>query len=131
MANQELEPREKHAVEREGIRPGPIFRPDVDILERPGEFFITADLPGVDENHVEVTLEEGVLSIDGRLAVEPQSDWTPIHTEYRVGGYHREFKLSDAIDASRIQARMRDGVLELHLPKSERLQPRQIEVRSG
>lgn len=127
----ELQTREKQALEREGTRPGLIFRPDVDIVERRDEFLVTADLPGVDESHVDVKLEEGVLSIDASLAVEPDPSWTPVYAEYRMGGYHREFRLAETIDPEKIQAKMRDGVLELHLPKTDRHRPRQIAVQSG
>lgn len=127
----EIQTRSKQAIEREHTREGWTFRPDVDILETADEYLVTADLPGVDENHVEVRLEEGVLSIDGTLAVEPEPKWTPLYAEYRLGGFHREFALSDRIDAAKITAKMRDGVLELRLPKVERHRPRQIEVRGG
>jgi HSP20 family protein len=122
----DLQTREKQALEREGTRPGATFRPDVDIVERRDEFVVTADLPGVDESHVRVKLEEGVLSIDAELAVAPETGWTRIYGEYRLGGWHREFTLSDAIAVDAIRANMRDGVLELHLPKTERHRPRQI-----
>ncbi len=133
MANEasDLELREKEAVEHEGTRPGAVFRPDVDILERTDAYLIYADLPGVDEANVNVHLENGVLSIDGTLATEPEAGWNPIHTEYRFGGYHRQFRLSDEIDEQRVSASMRDGVLELHLPKTERHKPRQITVQAG
>jgi HSP20 family molecular chaperone IbpA len=127
----DLQTRTKQAVEREGTRPGPVFRPDVDIVERRDEFYVTADLPGVDQDHVRIHLEEGVLSIDAELAEALDSSWTPVYAEYRLGGYHREFRVSDAIDVDRIQATMRDGVLQLHLPKTEKHRPRQIEVRAG
>jgi len=127
----DLETREKQALEHEGTRPGLVFRPDVDIVERPDEFLVTADVPGVDEKNVDVKLEEGVLSIDARQAAEVDSTWTPIYTEYQLGGYHREFTLSKAIDTEAIQAKIRNGVLELHLPKSTRHRPRQIQVQSG
>ena len=126
----DLQTREKQALEREGTRPGLVFRPDVDILERPDEFVVTADLPGVDERSVDVRLEEGVLSIDAAQAAEVDSTWTPVYAEYRLGGYHREFTLSEQIDTEAIRARMRDGVLEIHLPKSTRHRPRQIQVQS-
>jgi HSP20 family protein len=127
-----LESRERPTVEREGTRPGPVFRPDVDIVERKEEFLVTADLPGVDETRVHVHLEDGVLSIDAEPA-SPSEDpaWTPLHAEYRPGAYHREFRLTDTVDDSRIQASMRDGVLELRLPKTERHRPRQIAVQAG
>ena len=127
----DLQTREKEALEREGIRPGLVFRPDVDIVERPEEFLVTADFPGVDEDHIDVKLEEGVLSIDARQAAEVDSTWTPVYGEYRLGGYHREFTLSEAIDTEGIRAQMRNGVLELHLPKIQWHHPRQIQVQSG
>ena len=127
----ELQTRDKQAVERERTRPGPSFRPDVDIVERPEEFLVYADLPGVDDRHVEVRLEDGVLSIEAELASGPDPAWTPLYQEYRLGGWQREFRLSEAIDSERIHATMRDGVLEVRLPKSERHRPRQIPVQSA
>jgi HSP20 family protein len=129
--SQEIQARSKQPVEREGMRPGWVFRPDVDIVERAEEFLVTADLPGVDEANVDVRLEDGVLSIDARLVEEPDPSWTPLYAEYRPGGYHREFKLSEHIDDSGISAEMRHGVLRLRLPKTERHRPRVIEVRGG
>jgi len=127
----EIETREKQEVEREQTRPGIVFRPDVDIVEREDEFVVTADLPGVDEQHVDVRLEKGLLSIRADLAVEPESEWQAIYGEYRVGSFYREFTLSDQIDVNGIKASMKDGVLDLHLPKAEQHRPRSIEVRAG
>ena len=126
-----LEAREKQALREEGTRPGPVFRPDVDILEQAEAYVIHADLPGVDEKHVRVRLEQGMLTLDAELATAPDPDWHPIHTEYHVGGFHREFRLSDEIDATAVTATMRDGVLELRLPKTKAQQPRQIPVRGA
>jgi HSP20 family molecular chaperone IbpA len=127
----ELQPREKRALEREGTRPGPTFQPDADIVEQQDAFVVTADLPGVDDRHVEVRLQNGLLSIDGALASEPEGSWTPIYAEYRLGGFHREFSLSEAIDADAIEARMTDGVLEVRLPKRSQHRPRRITVSAG
>jgi HSP20 family molecular chaperone IbpA len=127
----EIETREKQEVEREQTRPGIVFRPDVDIVERTGEFLVMADLPGVDDQHVDVRLENGLLSIRGDLAVEPEAEWQRLYDEYRVGSYYREFALSDQIDVNGIEASMKDGVLELHLPKAEKHRPRSIEVKAG
>jgi HSP20 family protein len=129
--NAPLEQSGKQEVQRERTRPGLTFRPDVDIAESREAFLVTADLPGVDESHVDVRLEDGVLSIDAELAVLPDPSWRPVYAEYRLGGYHREFTIPDAVDATGIRATMRDGVLELHLPKVEAHRPRQIEVRGG
>lgn len=127
----DLEAREKRALEEEGTRPGPVFKPDVDILERADAYLIYADLPGVDDKHVRVRLDKGVLSFDADLATAPEESWNPIHVEYRFGAYHREFRLSDEIDSEGVAASMRDGVLELRLPKTRAQQPRQIAVQTG
>ena len=127
----DIETRGKQPVGREQTRPGVVFRPDVDIIEEKDQFLVTADLPGVDDKTVEVRLENGVLSIEARTAVELEPAWTPIYAEYRSGGYHREFVLSEEIDAGAIRASMRDGVLEVHLPKSQAARPRTIPVHAG
>ena len=129
--NSSLQVREKQALEREGTRPGLVFRPDVDILERADAYLIYADLPGVDDRHVQVNLDKGVLSLDAHLATAPEEAWTPIHAEYRFGSFHREFRLSEEIDSAGVTASMRDGVLELRLPKTDKHQPRRIAVQAG
>jgi HSP20 family protein len=108
-----------------------VFRPDVDILERGDAYLIYADLPGVDDKHVRVDLDKGVLSLEADLATAPEEAWEPIHTEYRFGSFHREFRLSEEIDTAGVSASMRDGVLELRLPKTEKHQPRRIAVQAG
>jgi HSP20 family protein len=123
-----MEPRPKQTLEREATRPGWMFRPDVDIVERPEEFVVTADLPGAGEDDVRIELENGVLSIDAQPSVRPDDAWQPAHAEYRLGGFHREFTMGEGIDPNGIAARMRDGVLEIHLPKAARHQPRRIEI---
>jgi HSP20 family molecular chaperone IbpA len=126
-----IETRGKQAVEREGTRPGWVFRPDVDIVEYAEGFVVSADLPGVDESGVAVELKDGVLTIDANLSVLPDSGWRPVYSEYRLGGYRRAFDLGDGIDAGSIRAEMRDGVLTLHLPKPEQRKPRLIPVHRG
>jgi len=126
-----LEAREKQEVVQEGTRPGLVFRPDIDIVERKDGYVIYADLPGVDEESVDVRLEKGVLTLDAQLATLPEPGWQPLHAEYRLGSYHREFRVSDEIDASGVTAKMRNGVLELHLPRSAEQQPRSIPVQTG
>ena len=126
-----LQPQTKQELEGEGTRPGPVFRPDVDILERRDAFIVYADLPGADDKSIDVRLEKGTLSLDARLAVLPETSWSPLHAEYRFGSYHREFRISEDIDSDRVSASMRNGVLELTLPKSEARQPRSIPVQAG
>lgn len=128
---QALQAHEKQELAGEGTRPGVVFRPEIDILEQPDGYVIHADLPGVDEGSVDVRLERGTLVLDARLATKPEPGWTPLHTEYRLGSYHRELRVSKDIDTSGVSARMRNGVLELRLPKSAASQPRSIPVRAA
>jgi HSP20 family molecular chaperone IbpA len=131
MADQALQRRQKQELQRESTRPGPVFRPDIDILERPDGYVIYADLPGVDEKSVDVRFDRGTLTLDARLATFPEARWEPLYTEYRLGTFHREFQVSDDIDPSKVSAKMHSGVLELLLPKSADHQPRAIPVRAG
>lgn len=126
-----LQAREKEELQGEGTRPGPIFRPDIDILERGDGFVIYADLPGVDDRSVEVRLERGTLTLDAQLSAMPETGWNPLHQEYRFGSYHRQFRISEDIDGSGVSAKMRNGVLELHLPKNVERQPRSIPIQAG
>jgi len=126
-----LEAREKQELQGETTRPGPVFRPEVDILENADGFVIYADLPGVDDKSIDVRLDQGTLTLDAQLATLPEPGWTPLHAEYRVGSYHREFRISEGIDASGVSAKMHNGVLELQLPKSAQHRPRAIPVQAG
>lgn len=126
-----IEAREKQTLPGEGTRPGPVFQPETDIVENATGYVIYADLPGVDDRSVAIRLENGHLTIDAELAITPDPEWTPIHTEYELGSYHREFRVSDAIDTTGVSAKMRRGVLELHLPKAAQQQARSIPVRAG
>jgi HSP20 family protein len=129
--SREIEAREKQELETEGTRPGAAFRPDVDILEREDAFVIHADLPGADESSIDVRLDKGVLTLDARLARDPEAEANALHLEYRTGGYHREFRISEKIDAAAVNGKMKDGVLELVLPKTAQHQARRIEVKAA
>jgi HSP20 family protein len=118
-------------VTEEGTRPGPVYRPDADILERADEYLVRVDLPGADEQSVQVRFEKDVLSIQAGAGAPPEPSWTPRHAEYQPGGYVREFRLADGIDVDSIQASLKHGVLELHLPKTGRRRSRSIQVAAA
>jgi len=114
----------------ETTRPGHYYIPDIDICEYSDKLMLWADMPGVSEKNVEVVLKDNNLTLTGTVSPAVYNNLSPIYTEYNVGNYFRQFALNENIDESRIQARMRNGVLEVELPKSERAKPRKIEVRT-
>ena len=129
MTTQELAAREKQELKAdEQTRPGRTYVPDVDIYETKDGLWLWADMPGVDENSLEINVADNVLSIEGRVTLQEYDSLTPVYTEYNVGNYARRFTLSNEIDTERIKARMTNGVLELELPKAERAKPKQITV---
>jgi HSP20 family protein len=131
MTQQEIAAQEKRAVQgQEKTRAGRFFLPVVDIQEFNDSLKLYADMPGVKQSDVEVTLNGGTLTIVGTVSTDAYQKLAPLYTEYNVGNYFRQFELNEDIDAQRINATMRDGVLELTLPKSERARPRRIEVNS-
>jgi len=107
------------------------YRPNVDIVETPEELTVWADMPGSKSEKIDIDFEDGHLTI--RARVEPrQTDTTSfLRQEFGVGSYYRTFQLPETIDASRICAEYRDGVLTLHLPKAESAKPRKIAVQNS
>jgi HSP20 family molecular chaperone IbpA len=132
MTSQELTAREKQELKtNEQTRPGRTYVPEVDIYETQDGLWLWADMPGVDENSLEVRVADGVHSIEGQVALQEYDSLDPVYTEYNVGNYARRFSLSNEIDADHIKARMTDGVLALELPKAERAKPKRIAVSVG
>jgi HSP20 family molecular chaperone IbpA len=114
----------------EHTRCGCHFRPNVDIIERADELVVLADVPGARPESIDVDFEDGTLAIHAR--VDPRQDpgvEYRVH-EYGVGDYYRTFHVSEAIDAGKITAEYNDGVLTLHLPKTEATKPRKISVKT-
>src|SRR5262245_16475894 len=116
------------ANREEGTRPGRSYRPKVDIVETDDGLRLWADMPGVDEKSVEIDLVDGVLTLRGRVVTEDYENLEPLYTEYGVGDLEARFRLSSQIDGDKIRARLRNGVLELELPKVAAARPRKIEV---
>jgi len=132
MTDQELAVKDKKEVTREEpTRPGRAYQPEVDIFETTEGLWLWADMPGVDDKSISVDLADGVLTIEGGVALDDYKDLTPVYTEYNVGNYTRRFAISSDIDAEKIEARVRNGVLELKLPKAEKAKPRKIAVSAG
>src|ERR1700745_112699 len=118
------------AKPQEQTRPGRYYVPDVNIYEFEDSLKLWADMPGVKEKDVNVTLKDGVLTIIGQVATDMYAGVRPMYTEYNVGNYYREFGLNQDIDESKIRAILRNGVLEVELHKKEKAKPRKIEYHS-
>ena len=106
--------------------------PTVDISETDGEYLIKAELPEVKKEDVKVTLEDGVLTIQGQRRQEKEEKTTKYHRiERSYGMFVRSFSLPDQVNESGVKAEFKDGMLNLHIPKSEKAKPRAIEVKVG
>ena len=127
----ELTPKEKQELTgREQTRPGRSYVPDVDIHEDDQALWVWADMPGVDQESVEVELNDDVLRLEGRVSAHDYDGLSPIYTEYNVGNYLRRFTLAngDRFERDKVSARLMNGVLEVRLPKAEKARPRRIDV---
>lgn len=107
---------------------GALFTPRVDICETDAELTLFADMPGVRPDGVDLRYENGELLLHAK--VEPrQHGGQPLLQEYEEGDFYRAFAIHESIDASRIEAECKNGVLVVHLPKVEAARPRQIAVK--
>jgi len=114
----------------EHTRPGPVYKPAVDIFENEAGITLLADMPGVRLDDLEVDLREGVLTLTGRVVPAEGEGETDVAREYNPGTFYRQFSLADTIDQSKIEAKLVNGVLTLELPKAEAAKPRQIPVKT-
>jgi HSP20 family protein len=114
----------------ESTRGGNYFTPRVDIFETEKELLLLADVPGVGPEDVDLRYEQGQLFLHGHVRPHRQ-EGTVLLREYEDGDYYRVFEVHESIDASKIEAECKSGVLTVHLPKSEAVLPRKITVGSG
>ena len=106
------------------------WAPSVDISEDDKEWLVKADLPEVKKEDVKVTVENGVLTITGERKFEKEEKDKKYHRiERSYGNFLRSFTLPDAADGSKVNAEFKDGVLTVHLPKSEKAKPKTVEVK--
>jgi HSP20 family protein len=115
----------------EPTRSGPLYTPAVDIFETENSITVLADMPGVEADNLNIDLRESVLTLTGSVTTAGGAKENVIFREHQAGTFQRQFTLSEAIDQSRIDARLTDGVLRLELPKIEKAKPRQIAVRTS
>ena len=108
------------------------WSPTVDISETDKEYLIKCELPEVKKEDVKVTVEDGVLMIQGERRREHEERGRKFHrVERSYGSFMRSFAVPDGIDEAKVSAEFKDGMLNLRLPKSERAKPKAIEVKVG
>lgn len=128
MANNEVQTRP--AAESQAPA-APHVVPPVDIVEDDSGITLLADLPGVSRERLGVRVDGDILTIEGTADVAGPREMELVYGEAQLAVYRREFSLSRELDASRIEAQLKDGVLRLTIPKAEEARPRRIEVRVG
>jgi HSP20 family protein len=130
-AQKELQVQQKRELEKkeETTIPARVFLPTADIYATEDALKVVLEMPGLEKNNVDASVENGVLKVEGRLDFFKYQGLQPLYTEYNVGHYSRTFRLSSKIDHNRIGAKLRDGVLILTLPKVEEAKPITIQVK--
>jgi len=105
------------------------FTPRVDIVETEGELLLSADMPGVVLDNIDLRYENGELVLRGKVAPR-ETKGNLIFGEYDVGDFYRVFQVHETIDPSKIEAEYKHGVLTVHLPKAEAVKPKQVPIRA-
>jgi HSP20 family molecular chaperone IbpA len=112
----------------ERTRGGLTYSPRIDIWETDNELVLYADLPGVAPEDVDIQFENRELRIHGKVAPRHEKIQF-LYGEYGIGDFYRTFTIGEAVDTEKISAELHHGVLVLHLPKTEAVKPRRIEVK--
>lgn len=119
------------AIPAEQTKPGPVFTPNVDIFETEQTITLLVDMPGVKTDDLNVDLRDDTLTLTGDVSPDVGAPGEKIYVEYETGRYYRQFSLSEVIAQEKIDAKLKDGVLRLTLPKVEKATPRRIAVQAG
>ena len=133
MSNTAIEKRENTTSVNvpERIDQGTYYTPLVDIIENNDAFIFQADLPGVSAGDVDVSFENGVLTLEGKVHPRQPQGHNYVWREYGIGHFYRQFTLNTPIDAEGIRAELKNGVLELYVPKTESAKTRKIEIKTS
>ncbi len=103
--------------------------PRADVIEDADTHRVVVEIPGFDEKSVEVTVEDGLLTIKGEMETRSEDEGTTYHrVERQQGAFTRSFRLPDGVDAESATAEFHNGLLEVRIPKSERAKPRTLSI---
>lgn len=104
--------------------------PAVDVSENDTEYVLKAELPGVTKENVKVTVEDGVLQIEGERKLEKEEKTGKFHrVERSYGSFTRSFVLPEGVEADKVRAEFKDGVLNVHVPKAKEARPKGVDVK--
>ncbi len=117
-------------VETERTRTAKVYVPRVDIYETKDSIVLVANMPGVDEKSVDITLEKDVLTISGSVEPLNFNGYSVAYAEYDTGDYQRAFTISNEVDRNRIEAKVKNGVLRVILHKAEQVKARKIAIKA-
>jgi HSP20 family protein len=106
------------------------WQPSVDVHENAERFVLVADLPGLEQADVDITIDKNVLAVRGERKAQTPSEGAYQHKERVQGAFSRAFTLPETVDAEAVSAEMKSGVLTITLPKKARPKPRQIKIAS-
>lgn len=118
-------------IPAEATRVGPVFTPPTDIIETTAGVRMLLDMPGADPESLDVTLDKRILRISAGSVSSAPEGFALVHAEYRDGNYERSFTVSEPIDTAKIEAVLKDGVLQLTLPKAAPSPAARISVKAG
>ena len=128
MTEKNMTLNQEQAVSRETTRSQARYvTPPVDIFETDEGLTVVADVPGLDEQSLEISVDQGILTIEGKAGF---GSGELLWREYAMDGYWRQFQLPDTFDAGKAKAAVKHGVLTLHLPKAEAAKPRKIAIET-
>lgn len=106
------------------------WAPAVELVEKDGEYVLTAEVPGIPKADIDVAIDDNVLTLKGEKKTEFEKDEGRAHIrERRYGSFERSFTLPRNVDASKVRAEFRDGIVQVHLPKGEAKKARHIEIK--
>jgi len=122
---------EKKQDQPQTPKPVATLLPDVDVWEDAAVITLKADLPGVSNKGLSVRVDNDTLLVDGDATLDMPKGMEAVYAEIRTPHFRRSFALSRELDSERIDAKLKDGVLTITIPKAETAKPHRIEVRSG
>lgn len=105
--------------------------PDVDIYEDAEGIYVQADMPGVSRDRLDIQVNQDVLTVEGEAKIDMPEGMEAMYADIRSTRYRRSFVLSSELDTDKVDARLKDGVLSIHIPKRAEAKPRKIEVTTG